>query len=161
MKDHCNPEDEDGDEEDIVLAEFFQNDLENMAKYVYDEYKFDVPWPCLRRHFVPDVEWIFGGPVPSPIIPLCGRYEGHDAVATWLERMNKELTIKRWQPVSFITDKEKQKIVVVMDCSYVVNKTGKSVEVEEVHIHTVKDFVTTKLHILFDYTPVLAAYSKD
>jgi len=157
----CYANEEGDGGEDVALADFFEHDLEKMAIYLYAEYKFDVPWPCIRRHFAPDIEWIFGslyppslnyyypniltgGPNPNDALPLCGRYVGHDAMASWLERvrapskqfesdltllkMNKELTVKRWRPKSFITDKDKHKIVVVMDCAYIVNKTGKSYE---------------------------------
>jgi len=94
---------EGGDEEDVSLADFFEHDLEKMAIYLYAEYKFDVPWPCIRRHFAPDIEWIFGfdshppshqhpniltgGPTPNDTLPLCGRYQGHDTMAAWLERV--------------------------------------------------------------------------
>jgi len=50
-------------------------------------------------------------------------------------KMNKELTVKRWQPKSFITDRDKHKIVVVMDCAYIVNKTGKSYEGTQATLH--------------------------
>ena len=64
-----------------------------------------------------------------------------------------------FQKSCFITDREKNKVVVSLDCKYKVKKTQKEYEVKETHIFSVnKSFVIQKLEILFDFTPVLDAW---
>eukprot|EP01088_Endostelium_zonatum_P002497 TRINITY_DN13076_c0_g1_i1.p1 TRINITY_DN13076_c0_g1~~TRINITY_DN13076_c0_g1_i1.p1 ORF type:complete len:156 (+),score=24.86 TRINITY_DN13076_c0_g1_i1:33-470(+) len=141
-----------------------------MAEYVYDEYKFDVPWPCIRRHFSKDVVWIYGGERKNKDLPLVGKCEGHDQMAKWLEQMNTLLKVNKWKPKDIIVERDpptndeaspsqQRKVIVIMDVNYTVNETGKTFDNEEVHIHYVNtNFVSTKVHMLFDFTPCLEAF---
>jgi len=49
---------------------------------------------------------------------------------------------------------------VRLDCEYTIRATGEKYAVEEIHIHTVKNWRSTRVHILFDYTPVLESWKK-
>jgi len=54
--------DDDDDDSDFEFdpASFF-GDHETFVRYLYDEYKQDVPLPCITAHYSEDVEWVFGG----------------------------------------------------------------------------------------------------
>ncbi|GAB5370680.1 hypothetical protein AAMO2058_001514000 [Amorphochlora amoebiformis] len=138
-------------------AKFFKNDLTCFVRYLYDQFKFDVPIPCIEAHYPKDVKWTFGGPVNNPQIPLTGRYVGHSGMVRFLTMLQKLVRVDKWERKEFIS--QGHRVVVILEATYTILSSGRSYSVEEVHIHRVVDWQSKEVWILFDYTPVLNAWA--
>jgi len=110
----------------------------------------------IESTYAPDVEWTFGG-CENKSIPLCGTFFGHQGISKFLSQVQETVTVTKWETKDVIAQNDK--VVVVLDAQYTVKKTGKSYKVEEVHIHTVRNFQSQRVKIYFDYTPALEAWT--
>jgi len=147
-----------------TAVEFFEGNPETFVRYLYDEYKQDVPLPCITAHYTTDLDWIFGGPISNPIIPLVGHFKGREGLIKFLELKGELLEVTKWERTKFVVQKDQKEgeniiVVVFVQTAYTIKKTMKSYEVEEVHVHHVTpDFKDAKVHITFDYSPLLEAW---
>jgi len=116
-----------------------------------------VPLGHIESSFSSDVEWTFGGK-ENKRIPLCGTYFGHEGIFCFLAQVQELLQINRWETKEIISQADKA--VVIVKAAYTVHKTGKSFEIDEIHIHTIKRNRSTRVQIYFDFTPVLDAFQE-
>jgi len=160
-------EEETCDEDDVEYnpSDTFGN-LDNFIRYIYAEYKFDIPDPCIHRHFHPDIEWIFGHDMESSsspsyslfnalhsVCPLIGKFVGHEKMKYWLKLMLQSLEILKWQ-VNHVTV-QGDHLTVLLHGEYQVKNTGKKYAVEETHHHIIKNWEIMSVKILFDLQSAL------
>eukprot|EP01080_Neovahlkampfia_damariscottae_P007707 gene7707-12173_t len=133
----------------------FENNKE-FVKYLYDEYKQDVPLDCICAHYTTDCVWIFGQEEKKKNLPLVGKFFGHDGIIEFLTEKNKLLNVLKWERVSY-EDISNDKVKVILDCEYeLISDSKKKLKIKETHIHKVNDFQSAAVTMTFD----LESYQK-
>jgi hypothetical protein len=126
-----------------------ENNLIELMKYVYDEYKFDVPLPCIKRHYSEDVEWTFGQKEKTKNCPLIGYFKGHEGMIEFLQMYQDYIKVLKWERKSFELVDE-NKIKVELDCQYKILKNDFVYNVNETHYHTIVNNQSKVVKIFFN-----------
>jgi ketosteroid isomerase-like protein len=96
-----------------------------------------------------DVEFISPG-----TLPWAGRHHGHEAVAAFFQRLGGALDITRFEPREFLNDGDK--VAVIGFEAATSRSTGRSFEMDFVHVWTVRDGQACPWHDFYD-TGVVAS----
>ena len=130
----------------------FQNNKE-FVKYLYDEYKQDVPLNCICAHYTEDCIWIYGSSIEEENkkkLPLIGKFKGHEGIIEFLTEKNKLLNVLKWERISY-ENISKDEIKVELNCEYeLISNSKKNLKIKETHIHKVKDFQSSNVSMTFD-----------
>jgi hypothetical protein len=129
----------------------FESNLE-FVKYLYDEYKQDVPLTCICAHYTEDVIWIYGQEEIIKNVPLIGKFFGHKGMIEFLTLKNKLINVNTWKRISY-EEISIEEVKVELDCEYELISNPLSLpplRMKEVHFHKVKDFQSKKVLMKFD-----------
>jgi len=138
-------------EEEFDARLYFENSVETFVRYLYDEYKQDIPLPCICRHYSEDVRWHFGCVNQTRRGSLLGLWQKRQGIVDFLTAKDQLLEVIRWNRDSYIVDESKRQVCVIVDAAYRVRSTGVLIEQVEIHTHVVSStFEDTEVRITFD-----------
>ncbi|PRP82244.1 3',5'-cyclic-nucleotide phosphodiesterase regA [Planoprotostelium fungivorum] len=131
-----------GSDDEYTLP--FENNKQ-FVKYLYDEYKQDIPLPCIAAHYPKDLVWTFGGQ-RNEDFPLSGTWHGQTGLIEFLTLKDHLIQVDKWHRKEYLWEPGSDKVVVFLDCEYTIRSTGVSYAAE--------------VKMVFDYTPVLTAWKQ-
>ena len=101
-----------------------------------------------------DVEWITPG--PSDIMPAAGHRRGREGVADFFSSLSSQEDVELFEAKEYVAQGDK----VVAICSYRgrVKATGRTAEVDLIHVFDVKDDKVQRFREFFDTAAVLPAF---
>ena len=121
--------------------------LEHFVRYIYEEYWADdlkhdkfVPEQCIRSHFATDVVWEYGGSSASPLLPIAGRYHGHEGMSAALSAFGQLLKVKVWEANAIVLAPSgagtSGEVTAFVDLSaeYEIRESGTPIALDEVHV---------------------------
>jgi hypothetical protein len=127
----------------------FENNIQ-FVKYLYDEYKQDVPFSCICAHYTEDVVWIYGRDEKIENIPLIGKFIGHQGMVEFLSLKTKIINVNLWKRISY-EEISTDEVKVELNCEYeLVSSPSSKLKIQEVHVHKVKDFKSKEVVMKFD-----------
>ena len=109
---------------------------------------------ALLELFDEQINWVTPGP---PELATSGRRTGRQEVAEFFASVNKVFDIQRFQPKEFIAQGDR--VVVLGDETAGVRATGKLLELDWVHVFTLRDGKVVAFQEFFDTAAVVAAMS--
>ena len=102
-----------------------------------------------------NVEWFLPG---SPeILPAAGRRQGHEQVAQFFSTIDETMEFANFTPEEFIAQGDK--VVVIGRSSGRIKTTGKPIESDWVHVHTVRDGKIVSFREYYDTAAFNEAFS--
>lgn len=108
----------------------------------------------LLELFDDQIRWVTPGP---PALRTSGQRTGRQAVAEFFAAVNEVHDIQRFQPKEFIAQGDR--IVVLGDETTRVKATGNVVELDWVHVFTMRNGKVAAFQEFFDTAAVVAAMS--
>lgn len=109
---------------------------------------------ALLELFDEQIHWVTPGP---PELATSGQRTGRQAVAEFFASVNKVFDIQRFEPREFIAQGDH--IVVLGDETAGVRATGKMLELDWVHVFTMRNGKVVAFQEFFDTAAVVAAMS--
>lgn len=93
-----------------------------------------------------DVEWITPG--PPDILPLAGHWRGRNEVAQFFSKLGDSEDVELFEPREYIA--EGDKVVALIKYRGRVKSTGRTAELDVVHIFTMRDGKVLHFQEYFD-----------
>jgi ketosteroid isomerase-like protein len=134
-----------------------QQDLVARVTQLYQAFgRGDVP--AILAMVTEDVWWGYAVDYALPDVPpAVGPFHGRAGVAAYFEAIGENLTVKKMQPLDFLTSE--RSVAVILEKDIEVTKTGKSYRGLMVHLFDLDAAGLIKRHVHFDDTAsVIAAY---
>ncbi len=91
--------------------------------------------PALLKFFDEDIDWFSPGPIE--IIPYAGQRVGHTEVAGFFKALFDSEETERFEPREFIV--QDNKVVAFGNYRCRVRATGRTLDYDWVHVHTLRD----------------------
>ena len=98
------------------------------------------------------IQWVTPGPAE---LATSGRRSGHQQVGEFFNALNETFDIQRFEPREFITHGDR--VIVLGSETTGVRATGKVIELDWVHVFTVRNGKVVAFQDFFDTAAVVAA----
>ena len=111
---------------------------------------------AVMKAFDPNIEWYSPGPAE---LPTAGKRRGQAEVSQFFAALDGFVEFQRFEPKEFLAAGDKV-IVLGQDTSR-VKATGRVVESEWAHVHTIHNGKVARFHEYSDTSPLVAALQKE
>ena len=128
-------------------------------RYIYAEYKFDIPDICIERYFTADVKWIFGQRLleEGGVCPLLGTFVGRKALSEWLSTMTDAIEVQYWH-VDTVEEIKPGKVQLTLRAKYSVKQTNTVYNFQEIHVLKIQDWSIKEVKMKFPVALLLHAW---
>ncbi len=109
--------------------------------------------PGLLAELTDDSDWFFPG---GSDVPFSGRYQGPAKVGEFFQKLDGFVTFEEFEPLQFISTGDT--VVVLGRDKVTVKSTGKGVELDWVHVMTLRDGKVSAFKEFIDTARIAAAF---